>query len=107
MTNFGGRPFLDSFLKMAQKPTPRNSNKGDIEPASGEFSGFVFKLQGNMDPKHRDRVAFIRVCSGKFEKDMSVKHSRTGKTIRLSRPQKIFGKEREVIEESYLGNVIG
>ena len=56
MTNFGVRPFLDSFLKMAQKPTPRNSNKGDIEPASGEFSGFVFKLQANMDPKHRDRA---------------------------------------------------
>ena len=77
MTNFGVRPFLDSFLNMAQKPTSRNSNKGDIEPASEEFSGFVFKLQANMDPKHRDRVAFIRVCSGKFEKDMSVKHSRT------------------------------
>ena len=82
MTNFGVRPFLDSFLKMAQKPTSRNSNQGDIEPAIDEFSGFVFKLQANMDPKHRDRVAFIRVCSGKFEKDMSVKHARTGKIIR-------------------------
>ena len=107
MTNFGVRPFLDSFLKMAQKPTSRNSNKGDIEPASDEFSGFVFKLQANMDPKHRDRVAFIRVCSGKFEKDMSVKHSRTGKTIRLSRPQKIFGQDREVVDDAYPGDVIG
>ena len=107
MTNFGVRPFLDSFLKMAQKPTSRNSNKGDVKPTSNEFSGFVFKLQANMDPKHRDRVAFIRVCSGKFEKDMSVKHSRTGKTIRLSRPQKIFGKEREVVDDAYPGDVIG
>ena len=60
-----------------------------------------------MDPKHRDRVAFIRVCSGKFEKDMSVKHSRTGKTIRLSRPQKIFGQDREVVDDAYPGDVIG
>ena len=107
MTNFGVRPFLDSFLEMAQKPTSRNSNKGDIEPSSHEFSGFVFKLQANMDPKHRYRVAFIRVCSGKFEKDMTVKHSRTGKTIRLSRPQKIFGQEREVVDDAYPGDVIG
>ena len=107
MTNFGVRPFLDSFLTMAQKPSSRNSNKGDIDPSIDEFSGFVFKLQANMDPKHRDRVAFIRVCSGRFEKDMSVKHSRTGKTIRLSRPQKIFGQEREVVDDAYPGDVIG
>ncbi len=107
MTNFGVRPFLDSFLKMAQKPASRNSNKGGVDPTSNEFSGFVFKLQANMDPKHRDRVAFIRVCSGKFEKDMSVKHSRTGKSIRLSRPQKIFGQERAVVDDAYPGDVIG
>ena len=107
MTNFGVRPFLDSFLKLAQKPTSRNSNKGDIEPVNDEFSGFIFKLQANMDPKHRDRVAFIRVCSGRFEKDMSVKHSRTGKVIRLSRPQKIFGQDREVVDAAYPGDVIG
>ena len=107
MTNFGVRPFLDSFLNLAKKPTPRNSNQGDIDPAKDEFSGFIFKLQANMDPKHRDRVAFIRICSGKFEKDMSVKHSRTGKVIRLSRPQKIFGQDREVVENAYAGDVIG
>jgi len=107
MTNFGVRPFLDSFLKLAQKPTSRNSNKGDIDPVNDEFSGFIFKLQANMDPKHRDRVAFIRVCSGRFEKDMSVKHSRTGKVIRLSRPQKIFGQDREVVDAAYPGDVIG
>tara|TARA_Y100000589_G_scaffold87332_1_gene81443 strand:+ start:3670 stop:5307 length:1638 start_codon:yes stop_codon:yes gene_type:complete len=107
MTNFGVRPFLDSFLKLAQKPSPRNSNKGNVDPTTNEFSGFIFKLQANMDPKHRDRVAFIRVCSGRFEKDMSVKHSRTGKVIRLSRPQKIFGQEREVVDDAYAGDVIG
>jgi len=107
MTNFGVRPFLDKFLNLAKKPSSRNSNNGNIEPTFNEFSGFVFKLQANMDPKHRDRVAFIRVCSGRFEKDMSVKHSRTGKVIRLSRPQKIFGKDREVVDDAYPGDVIG
>tara|TARA_Y100001968_G_C19440030_1_gene761987 strand:- start:697 stop:2334 length:1638 start_codon:yes stop_codon:yes gene_type:complete len=107
MTNFGVRPFLNSFLSMAKKPSSRSSNKGYVEPTNGQFSGFVFKLQANMDPKHRDRVAFVRICSGKFEKDMSVKHSRTGKTLRLSRPQKIFGQEREVVDDAYPGDVIG
>ncbi len=107
MTNFGVRPFLNSFLKMAKKPFSRTSNKGNIEPTNDQFSGFVFKLQANMDPKHRDRVAFVRICSGRFEKDMSVKHSRTGKTIRLSRPQKIFGQDREVVDDAYPGDIIG
>ena len=107
MTNFGVRPFLNSFLTMAKKPSSRSSNKGYVEPTNSQFSGFVFKLQANMDPKHRDRVAFVRICSGKFEKDMSVKHSRTGKTIRLSRPQKIFGQDREVVDDAYPGDVIG
>ena len=107
MTNFGVRPFLNSFLTMAKKPSSRSSNKGYVEPTNGQFSGFVFKLQANMDPKHRDRVAFVRICSGRFEKDMSVKHSRTGKTIRLSRPQKIFGQDREVVDDAYPGDIIG
>ena len=87
MTNFGVRPFLDAFLEMAQTPAPRISNLGPVDPLQKNFSGFVFKLQANMDPKHRDRVAFVRVCSGRFEKDMTVRHARTGKSIRLSRPQ--------------------
>ena len=107
MTNFGVRPFLDSFLKMAQKPIARKSNRGEVDPTLDDFSGFIFKLQANMDPKHRDRVAFVRVCSGRFQKDMSVKHSRTGKTIRLSRPQKIFGQDREVVDDAYPGDIIG
>jgi peptide chain release factor 3 len=107
MTNFGVELFLDAFLEYALKPGNHQSSKGEIEPTYPEFSGFVFKLQANMDPKHRDRVAFIRVCSGKFEKDMLVNHARTGKTVRLSRPQKLFAQDREVIEEAYPGDIIG
>lgn len=107
MTNFGVELFLNSFLDYALKPGGHVSTKGEIEPTYPEFSGFVFKLQANMDPKHRDRVAFVRVCSGKFEKDMIVSHARTGKTVRLSRPQKLFAQDREVIEEAYPGDVIG
>ena len=107
MTNFGVRPFLDAFLQMAQGPVARNSSQGPVNPLLPNFSGFVFKLQANMDPRHRDRVAFVRVCSGRFEKDMTVRHARTGKMIRLSRPQKIFGQERAVVDDAYPGDVIG
>ncbi len=107
MTNFGVEPFLNAFLEYALKPAPHVSNQGEIEPTYPDFSGFIFKLQANMDPKHRDRVAFVRVCSGKFEKDMTVNHARTGKLVRLSRPQKLFAQDREVIETAYPGDVIG
>ena len=107
MTNFGVRPFLDAFLELAQRPTARTSREGPVDPLRPGFSGFVFKLQANMDPRHRDRVAFVRVCSGRFEKDMSVQHARSGRTLRLSRPQKLFGQEREVVEDAYPGDVIG
>lgn len=107
MTNFGVKLFLEAFAEYALKPTPRKSSEGQLEPTYPDFSGFVFKLQANMDPKHRDRVAFVRVCTGKFEKDMNVNHARTGKTVRLSRPQKLFAQGRESIEEAYPGDVIG
>lgn len=107
MTNFGVELFLDAFLDYALKPGARRSTQGDIDPTHPEFSGFVFKLQANMDPKHRDRVAFIRVCSGKFEKDMVVNHARSGKTVRLSHPQKLFGQGRESMTEAFPGDVIG
>ncbi len=107
MTNFGVELFLEAFMDYALKPCAYHSTLGDIEPTYEDFSGFVFKLQANMDPKHRDRVAFIRVCSGKFEKDMTVSHARTGKTIRLSRPQKLFAQGRASIDEAYPGDVIG
>lgn len=107
MTNFGVQLFLDSFLDYALKPYARNSSEGAISLDYPEFTGFVFKLQANMDPKHRDRVAFVRVCTGKFEKDMTVNHARTGKIVRLSRPQKLFAQDRESIDVAYPGDVIG
>jgi peptide chain release factor 3 len=107
MTNFGVELFLKSFLNYALKPDSHQSSLGEIAPTYPDFTGFVFKLQANMDPKHRDRVAFVRVCSGKFEKDMVVNHARTGKSIRLSRPQKLFAQDRESLEEAYPGDVIG
>ncbi|NEQ86933.1 MAG: peptide chain release factor 3 [Moorea sp. SIO2I5] len=107
MTNFGVQLFLDAFLDYALKPESRKSTVGEIPPTYPDFSGFVFKLQANMDPKHRDRVAFVRVCTGKFEKDMTVSHARTGKTVRLSRPQKLFAQDRESIDVAYAGDVIG
>ena len=107
MTNFGVELFLKAFLEYAQMPEAHNSSIGVIEPTYEEFTGFVFKLQANMDPKHRDRVAFIRVCTGKFEKDMTVQHARTGKTVRLSRPQKLFAQGRESLDEAFPGDIIG
>ncbi len=107
MNNFGVELFLNAFLNYALKPAPHDSSEGLIEPTYPEFTGFVFKLQANMDPKHRDRVAFLRVCSGKFERDMVVNHSRTGKSVRLSRPQKLFAQDRETVEVAYAGDVVG
>ncbi len=107
MTNFGVQLFLKAFLEYAQEPEAHNSSIGIIEPTYEEFTGFVFKLQANMDPKHRDRVAFVRVCTGKFEKDMTVQHARTGKTVRLSRPQKLFAQGRESLDEAFPGDIIG
>ena len=107
MTNFGVELFLEAFLEYALKPAAYRSSLGPVDPAYEAFTGFVFKLQANMDPNHRDRVAFVRVCSGKFEKDMTVSHARTGKSIRLSRPQKLFAQGRESLEEAYPGDVIG
>jgi peptide chain release factor 3 len=78
-----------------------------IDPARDGFSGFIFKIQANMDPRHRDRLAFVRVCSGKFERDMAVVHTRTGKKLRLSSSHKLFGRERETVDEAYPGDVVG
>ncbi|MBF2034478.1 MAG: peptide chain release factor 3 [Leptolyngbyaceae cyanobacterium T60_A2020_046] len=107
MTNFGVQLFLDAFLDYALKPSPRTSTIGEVQPTTEDFTGFVFKLQANMDPKHRDRIAFVRVCSGKFEKDMVVNHARLGKNVRLSHPQKLFAQGRQSLEEAFPGDVIG
>ncbi|MBV8117253.1 MAG: peptide chain release factor 3, partial [Candidatus Eremiobacteraeota bacterium] len=103
VTNFGVQLFLDTFIEMAPAPAAR----AGIAPTDPEFSGFVFKIQANMDPRHRDRVAFVRVCSGKFERDMIVRNGRTGKEVRLSRAMRLFADERESLEAAYAGDVVG
>ena len=105
--NFGVQLLLDGFLKHSPPPKPRVMAGTEISPENPSFSGFIFKIQANMDPKHRDRIAFIRVCSGKFERDMTVHHSRSEKKVRLSSSHKIFGNERETVDEAYPGDVIG
>lgn len=107
ITNFGVEAFLKEFLKMAPAPSPRKTATETISPDSDFFSGFVFKIQANMNPDHRDRMAFIRICSGKFEKGLEVRHSRDGKTIRLSQPQQFMAQERNIVEEAYAGDIIG
>ncbi len=106
ITNFGVELFLERFMKIAPSPGPRQTDKGPVD-IEQPFSGFVFKIQANMDPNHRDRIAFLRVVSGHFEKDMEVTHLRTNKQMRLSRPQRLFGQDRETVEEAYPGDVIG
>ena len=107
LTNFGVQLFLDDFVRYAPQPEAYPSDEGPVDPLDEDFSGFVFKIQANMNPKHRDSVAFVRVCSGRFERNMPVNHPRTGKTIRLPRPYKFFAEEREVIEDAYPGDIIG
>ncbi|MBA4150075.1 MAG: peptide chain release factor 3 [Verrucomicrobia bacterium] len=107
VNNFGVQLLLDAFLKLAPRPGAHTVNDRVIPPEEKDFSGFIFKIQANMDPKHRDRLAFVRVCSGKFERDMSVIHTRTGKKLRLSSSHKIFGRERETVDEAYAGDVVG
>jgi peptide chain release factor 3 len=107
LTNFGVEPFLRQFLELAPPPTPRATVDGQVTPDKPEFTGFVFKIQANMDPRHRDRIAFVRVCSGRFEAGMQVKHVRTGKQVRLSGPQQFLARERTHVEEAWAGDVIG
>jgi peptide chain release factor 3 len=107
VTNFGVQLLLDGFLKLASGPEPHRSTTGIVEPEDPRFSAFIFKIQANMDPKHRDRIAFMRICSGVFERDMSVWHSRSGKRVRLSNSQKIFGQDRETVDEGYPGDIVG
>ena len=107
MTNFGLEPFLRTLVELAPPPQPRTSDTGIIEPTDERFTGFVFKIQANMDPRHRDRVAFVRVCSGKFTKDMAVSNSRLGRAVRATRAYRFFGRDRETVTEAYAGDIIG
>ena len=103
VTNFGVQLFLDKFIAMSPPPKARSI----VAPDDPHFTGFVFKIQANMDPRHRDRIAFVRVCSGKFERDMIVRNARTGKDVRLSRAMKLFADERESLDAAYAGDVVG
>jgi peptide chain release factor 3 len=105
--NFGVQLLLDRFLELAPPPAPRKFAGGVVQPTEKGFSGFVFKIQANMNPKHRDRVAFIRIVSGTFERDMVVVNTRSGKKIRLSNSQRLFAKERETIDTAFAGDVVG
>lgn len=107
MTNFGVKPFLEKFLELAPSPAPRQALEETVEPNNEDFSAFVFKIQANMNPNHHDRIVFMRICSGKFEKGMSVLHRQSGKTIRLSQPQQFMATERTIIDEAYPGDIIG
>ena len=107
LTNFGVEPFLREFLELAPAPLPHESSAGLVDPLQEAFTGFVFKIQANMDPKHRDRIAFVRVCSGRFAAGMEVKQVRTGRMLRLSAPQAFLARERTAVEEAWPGDVIG
>lgn len=107
MTNFGVRPFLEEFLQLAPAPMPRDTTEGRAEPDSEDFSAFVFKIQANMNPAHRDRLAFIRIVSGKFDRGMTVHHVEGGKPVKLTQPQQFMAQERTIIEDAYPGDIIG
>ncbi|WFD08858.1 peptide chain release factor 3 [Tepidibacter hydrothermalis] len=107
LTNFGVEPFLESFLDITTPPTPRDSNMGVVDPESDNFSGFIFKIQANMDKSHRDRIAFLRICSGKFEKGMTVNHVQRGKKVKLAQPQQFVAQDRVIVDSAYPGDIIG
>lgn len=112
LTNFGVEPFFDNFTEMAPRPhsyeaTDLKGETVEVDPVDAPFSGYVFKIQANMNPKHRDSMAFLRVCSGRFERDMVVKHHRTGKEVRLSRSYSMVAQDRNTVEVAYPGDIIG
>lgn len=107
MTNFGVEPFLEEFLKMSPPPGDRIFVDKLVEAADEKFSGFIFKIQANMNPNHRDRIAFLRICSGMFERGMQVNHSGSEKPVRLAQPQQFMAQEREIVETAYPGDIVG
>ena len=107
VNNFGIQLMLDGFVEHSAPPGPRDATMGSITPETPAFSGFIFKIQGNMNPRHRDKVAFVRVCSGKFTRDMNVHHMGDGRMVRLSNSNKLFGQDRETVDEAYPGDIVG
>ncbi len=107
LTNFGVEPFLEEFLHMTPPPLARTADCGTIDVFQPDFSAFVFKIQANMNKAHRDRLAFMRICSGKFQRDAEYYHVQGGKKMRLSQPQQLMAQEREIVDEAYAGDIIG
>jgi peptide chain release factor 3 len=107
MNNFGIEPFLDKFVELAPPPRTRVTSTGTIEPDAETFSAFVFKIQANMDPRHRDRIAFVRICSGRFARGMEVDHVRTGKPLTMARTVQFLGQERTMVDEGFAGDILG
>ena len=107
LTNFGIEPFLENFLKLTPPPLSRVSDQGTVDAFDPDFSAFVFKIQANMNKAHRDRLAFMRICSGKFQRDTEYYHMQGGRKMRLSQPQQLMAAEREIVDEAYAGDVIG
>ncbi len=107
LTNFGVEPFLERFLQMTTPPLPRKAGGEEISAFDPDFSAFVFKIQANMNKAHRDRIAFLRIASGRFQADAEIFHVQSGKKLKLSRPQQIMAAEREIIEEAYAGDIMG
>ena len=107
INNFGLEPFLETFSELMPPPRPRASDVGPIAPTQSEFSGFVFKIQANMDRAHRDRVAFVRICSGRLCRGMKAHHVRTGKDVRLANPTQFLARERSVVDDGFPGDVVG
>ncbi len=107
LTNFGVEDFLQQFLRMTTAPLPRKSDAGTVDPVEQPFSAFVFKIQANMNRAHRDRVAFMRICSGRFDADMEVRHVQGNRVMRLSQPQQLMANDRKILSEAYAGDIIG
>ena len=107
VNNFGVKELLDTFITIAPMPQGRSTDKRFVEPGEDKFSGFIFKIHANLDPRHRDRIAFLRVCSGRFARNTYYKHTRLGKEVRFSNPYSFMAREKDVIEEAYPGDVVG
>jgi peptide chain release factor 3 len=107
VNNFGVQELLDTFIRLAPAPRPRSADKRIIDPTEQKFSGFVFKIHANIDPRHRDRIAFLRVCSGKFERNKFFHHVRLNKDFRFSSPATFMAQEKNIIDEAFPGDVIG
>ena len=107
VNNFGVQELLDTFIRIAPQPLPRTTDKREVAPDEPKFTGFIFKIHANLDPRHRDRIAFLRVCSGKFERNTYYKHTRLDKDVRFSNPYSFLAREKDVIEEAYPGDVVG